>query len=146
MADHNPTPVLQAIVICDCVYSDARTGKKVLAGTFNTLWAVEFPTVFNRSTFVYLCLTEVHREAALSMRYVDLEKNESLLSLDGLVVAAGSPLESVELSVEIPPLPMPHAGAYVFEVDCGGVILGAVRMLAQQIPPPSKDSNGHAPH
>ncbi len=144
MPAHSPLPLLQAIVLCDCIYSDARTGKKVLAGTFNTLWAVEFPTVFARSTFVYLCVTEVHREATLGMRYVDLDTNDALLSLDGIVLEAESPVLSVELAIEIPPLPMPHAGPYAIEVVCGDSPLGSVRMLAQKIAPPPP-ANGHTP-
>ncbi len=146
MTDKKPVPVLQSIVLCDCVYADARTGKKVLAGTFNTLWAQEFPSVFGRSTFVYLCLTEVHDEAIVNLRYVDLAKNEPLLSLEGLSVTAGSPLDSVELAVETPPLPMPKPGAYAFEVDCGGAPLGAIRLQAQQIPADPTPGNGRAPH
>lgn len=136
MSEQSPNfrlPVLQAIVLCDCVYHDARTGKKVIAGTFNTLWGHEFPTVFARPTFVYLCLTEVHSETVVQLRYVDLDKDEVLLGLDGLELSARSPLEAVELSVEVPPLPMPHAGVYAFEVHCLGAIVGTVRIHVQQL-------------
>jgi len=145
MTEHTPTPVLQSIVLCDWVYTDAATGKKVLAGTFNTLCAQEFPTAFARSTFVYLCLTDVHHEARVDLRYLDLAENVSLLSLDGIMVMAPSPLDSVEAAIEIPPLPMPHPGAYLFEVACGGVSLGSVRILVTKLTP-DVGSNGHARH
>ena len=124
MSEQSPKfrlPVLQAIVLCDGVYTDARTGKKVIAGTFNTLWGHEFPTVFARPTYVYLCLTEVHTETVVQLRYVDLDKDDVLLGLDGLEISASSPLEAVELSVEVPPLPMPRAVATFKEpndADC----------------------------
>lgn len=136
MSDASPNfrlPVLQAIVLCDCVYTDARTGKKVIAGTFNTLWGHEFPTVFGRPTYVYLCLTELHTATVVQLRYVDLDKDDVLLGFDGLEFTAGSPLEAVELSVEVPPLPMPHAGVFAFEVHCQGSILGSVRIHVQQV-------------
>jgi hypothetical protein len=135
-------PVLQAIVLCDCVYTDARTGKKVIAGTFNTLWGHEFPTVFSRPTYVYLCLTEVHAQTTVQLRYVDLDKNDVLLGLDGLEISANSPLEAVELAVEVPPLPMPHAGVFAFEVHCLGSIVGTVRIHVQQLFDKA-DKNGH---
>lgn len=126
-------PVLQAIVLCDCVYTDAGTGKKVIAGTFNALWAHEFPTVFARPTCVYLSLTEIHAESVVQLRYVDLDKDDMLLGLDGLAITANSPLEAVELALEVPPLPMPHAGVFAFEVHCEGSILGSVRIHVQQL-------------
>jgi hypothetical protein len=143
MSDNSTTPpVVQAIVLCDCVYADGRTGKKVIAGTFNTLWGHEFPTVFARSTFVYLCLTEVHEEATLQLHYVDLSNNEVLLGLDGLHITAGSPLESVELAVEIPPMPMPHPGPFALEVHSAGAIVGSVRIHIQALPS-APETNGH---
>ncbi len=133
MSDKSQIPILQAIVLCDCVYADAATGKKVIAGTFNTLWAAEFPTQFARSTFVYLSLTDVHDHAVLQLHYVDLKTNDILLGLDKLHIAAASPLECVEVALEIPPLPMPHPGVYAFEVHCEGTIVGTIRIHVQQM-------------
>lgn len=122
------TPVLQAIVLADHIYTDAVTGKKVIAGTFNALQPNEIPSQFNRSTFAYLCLTDVKGATELELRYVDLQSNEMLIGLQGVRVHANSPLDSVELVIEVPPFPIPHEGVYAFEAHADDVLIGALRI------------------
>ena len=126
------TPVLQAIVLADQIYTDAMSGKKVIAGTFNALQPQQIPSQFNRSTFAYLCLTDVKGTVTLELRYVDLQTNEMLLGLHGVQVAAKSPLDSVELVIEVPPFPIPHEGVYAFEAHSNDTILGSLRITVMQ--------------
>jgi hypothetical protein len=121
-------PVLQAIVLADQIYTDAVSGKKVIAGTFNALQPQHIPSNFNRSTFAYLCLTDVKGTAEIELRYVDLQTNELLIGLQGVWVKANSPLDSVELVIEVPPFPIPHEGIYAFEAHAGGALIGALRI------------------
>lgn len=121
-------PVLQAVVLADHVYVDAQSGKKIIAGTFNELQASEFPSQFPRSTFAYLCLTDLRTRTTLDLRYVDLETGEVLMQLDQIPVSATSPLDSAELIVEVPEFPMPRPGSYAMEVICCNEILGFLRV------------------
>jgi hypothetical protein len=125
-------PILQALVLADHIYVDAETGKKIIAGTFNELCAAEFPTQFAHVTFAYLCLTDLRGEAELDLRYVDLSDGEILMQLEGVRVAAPSPLESTELILEVPEFPMPGPGSFALEVHCAGELLGFLRINVRE--------------
>jgi hypothetical protein len=119
-------------VLADHVYVDSRTGKKIIAGTFNELAAPEFPSVFTGSAHVYLCLTDLRGRCRMTLEYIDLAKNKTLLSLEHIHVYAGSPLESIELIVELPDLPLPHPGSFAIEVCIGDELLGSLRLLVSE--------------
>lgn len=127
-------PILQALVLADQVYVDARSGKKIVAGTFNRLWGRSFPTSFGRPTHAFICLTDVRGTLNLTLRYKGLANNNTLLELQGLKVESSDPLSSVEMIVEVPPLPMPAEGIYAFELYSGESLLGSLRVLASLIP------------
>jgi len=125
------SPVLQALVLADYVYQDAKTGKKVIAGTFNRLTSLQFPCVFSRPTWAYVCLTGIRDKTPLSLQYVDLQDNRVLMKFD-LQVEADDPLRSIELIFEVPQFPMPHEGVYAFEILHDGTQLGSVRILVDR--------------
>lgn len=121
-------PVLQALVLADHVYIDGPSGKKVIAGAFNRLWARSFPTNLGRTTWAYVCLTEVRGSVAVSLKYIDLQTNAVLLGNQPLEITSTDPLASHELVVEVPPFPMPHEGTFVFEVYVGDQSIGSLRI------------------
>ncbi len=125
-------PTLQALVLADQVYVDARTGKKIIAGTFSGLWASSFPTSLGRTTWAYVCLTEVQGTVPISLRYTDLASNEVLLGTKPITLQSDNPLASHELIVEVPPFPMPHAGTYVFEVYVAEESIGSLRITVAE--------------
>jgi hypothetical protein len=125
-----PPPVLQALVLADHIYEDKRTGKKVIVGTFNRIWAKEFPSVLGRSTFAYLCLTDVDGTAELQLRYTDLTDHSVLTESTRAPISARDRLSSSEIIIEVPPLPMPHEGAYAFEAYVDDRLIGSLRITA----------------
>jgi hypothetical protein len=125
-------PVLQALILADAVYQDARSGKMIIAGTFNQLFARAFPARFGRTTCAYIKLTEVQGRVELVLRYRSLKTNEVLMESRPLAVASQNPLAVVEVAVEMPPFPMPEAGCYAFELHAGDEMLGALRIEVQK--------------
>lgn len=126
-------PVLQALVLADQVYVDALSGKKVIAGTFSTLWSEKFPWVFSRTTYAFISLTEVDQgEVTLQLRYVDLSNNQVLMKCEFGVKSPG-PLTTVELVTEVPSFPMPHEGAYAFELLWQDEIIGSLRISVEKM-------------
>lgn len=125
-------PILQALVLSDHVYADQATGKKVIAGTFDSLWAREFPAKLARTTWFYLSVTDVQGSVEFSLKYTDLSNNEVLLSA-GFCLSSNDRLATRSLVCEIPPLPMPHPGAYAFEVFVGDEMLGSLRIVASKL-------------
>ena len=126
-------PVLQALVLADHIYVDRFTGNKVIAGTFNHLWAGQFPGKFGRPVWAYICLTDLQGTVNLQLRYVDLETNQVLLENRPVEVKSENRLASTEVIVQVPPFPMPHPGFYAFELYAGDDLLGALRLEVSKI-------------
>lgn len=129
-----PKALLVAFVLADHVYIDGKTGKKVIAGTFNHFAADDFPAEMARGKFAFLSLTDVRGRFEVTLRFVDLAGNDTLVELRGLAVECDDPLETVELVVEIPRLPIPHAGVYALEAHAQGEMMGMLRLHASQRP------------
>lgn len=130
-------PTLQALVLADRVYQDATTGNKVIAGTFNALWAKTLPTLFGRETWAYISLTNLHGKTAVQLRYVDLSNNSVLMETNEIPVDSDDRLRTVELVLPIPPFPMPHVGVFAFEVYAGDDLIGSHRISVGQRDPES---------
>ena len=126
-----PRPVLQAIILADHVYEDMHTGKKVIAGTFCEMAAVSFPSKYNRGAFLFLSLTEFQGKLPITIEYVDLARNETLLEFGDILAFANNPLETCELVVELPDIPLPHPGTYAFEVYLYEALLGSFRFMVR---------------
>ncbi len=134
-------PRVQALVLADHVYSDETSKKKVISGTFNAMQAKSFPSHLPRPTWAYISLTEIRNALDLELRYVDLTENTVLMKM-GLRVSMEKydPIVSLEMLVEIPPLPMPQAGAYLLELVHDEIGIGSMRVTVSQREPPH-DSN-----
>lgn len=124
-------PTLQALVLADQIYVDQMTGKKVIAGVFNKLWAPDFPTTFGQVTWAYICVTDIQGSVPFHLRYTDLQSNEVLMSTHAINVESKDPLASPEFIIQVPGFPMPHPGTYLFEVYAGDEAIGALRISAQ---------------
>ncbi|HEX3599722.1 MAG TPA: hypothetical protein VHU84_06235, partial [Lacipirellulaceae bacterium] len=91
-------PTLQALILAEHVYQDALTGKKIIAGTFNTMLYCskkqDYPTQVNEegdtvavvpggtsagTPWLFVSLTDVLGEVELSVRYVDLKHMSVLM-------------------------------------------------------------------
>ena len=129
----NVRPILQALVLADHVYIDAKTGKKIIAGTFNHLAAPEFPSFFGRTTYAFISMTEVHGNTPVTLKYTDLSTSETLLEIRDLPMEApNDPLATVEMVVELPRFPMPHEGIFAFEVFAHNEQVGTLRIQVSQ--------------
>jgi len=128
-------PRLQALVLADQVYTDATTGKGIIAGTFNRLRSDSFPATFDRATFVYVSLTDVRSRAEIRLRYVDNEDLSVHMESPIVHLDAHDPLATIELVVEIPPFPMPHPGSYSLELHCNEERIGSLRLTVEAVAP-----------
>jgi hypothetical protein len=67
------------------------------------------------------------------LRYVDL-RDESPLFETRFPVNSDDPLASVELVLQVPPFPLPHAGVYAFEVLNEDNPIGSLRITVVLVP------------
>ena len=82
------------------------------------------------SPFAYVSLTELQGSRKFELRYVDLAENNVLFGT-AFEVSCRDPLETIQITVPLPPLPIPHEGVYVLELLCEGELLGSHRVLAR---------------
>lgn len=82
------------------------------------------------SPFVYLSLTELQGSGKFELRYVDLNEN-SLVFGTAFEVSCRDPLETIQIVIPLPPLPIPHEGVFALELLCDGELLGSHRVLAK---------------
>ncbi len=85
------------------------------------------------SPFAYVSLTELQGTRKFELRYVDLEENNVLFGTT-FEVSCRDPLETIQITVPLPPLPIPHEGVFVLELLCEGEMLGSHRVLAKSQP------------
>ena len=143
-------PVLQALVLAERVYEDV-SGKKIICGTFNLVLfkegnagkQEELPDgskvsrliggVHGGSPYAYISLTDIHVCCDLELQFVNLTKNVVLLT-SRVTVKSDNRLETAEVVVALPLLPIREAGIFAFEVVCEGEILGSHRIIAKEMP------------
>lgn len=82
------------------------------------------------SPFAYVSLTELQGTRKFELHYVDLAENNVLFGT-AFEVSCRDPLETIQITVPLPPLPIPHEGVYVLELLCEGELLGSHRVLAR---------------
>jgi hypothetical protein len=125
-------PVLQALLLADNVYKDVSSGKHIISGVFNKLFTFRagelsaertggLPIVqgsHSGSPFAYISVTEVHGTAKLALRFVDLVDHSVLLQGD-IEVQSSSPIDTIEMIIPLPVLPIPHPGVFALELFYG---------------------------
>lgn len=114
-------PVLVAVLVCDAAVADPTTGKKNLIGIFDRIWVRTFPT--ERPVTVYVKLTDAEGLYKLEVRYIQVTTGNVLAGAVGEIVVPER-RRSVDALIEFPPLAIPDAGRYEFQVRANDVYLG----------------------
>ncbi len=120
-------PFLQALLLADQVYRAEGSGKVIIAGTYDCIYVTGFPTEF-RETYLYVSLTDVHGSIPVKLEYVDWSNNEVLLEWGPIDVTSSNPIHSVDFSILVPPLPIPHEGTYALELFAENELIGMARV------------------
>lgn len=128
MSPQVTAPKLQALILADHVYIDRASNKHVIAGTFNELIAQQLPHYFERRAYAYISITGLRGPVDLELKYVDLQDLRVLMATEPATVDVDDPHRTAEFVVEVPTFPMPHRGAYEFQMYANGDLLGSVRI------------------
>ncbi|MDA0167811.1 hypothetical protein OJ998_01830 [Solirubrobacter taibaiensis] len=113
--------ILQAAVLADQVYRDARTGKHVVAGTFHQLEVASVPATFTGPATLFLALRDV--DGPVELRLVD-DAGEVVLGPHAVEIERDLTRLPIEYAVQLPPLPLARTGHYALQVAAGGTVLG----------------------
>jgi hypothetical protein len=153
-------PVLQALLVADHVYSDATTGKKIVAGIFHRLLFKRMPPPEEQgeqgksviqvgssghragSPFCYVSLTEVRGEQHFDLRYVDLG-DDNVVFGTRFGFKSDNPLQTIETILPLPNLPAAKPGVFALELLWNNEPLGSHRIIVDEIADERKpDGNG----
>jgi hypothetical protein len=85
------------------------------------------------SPYAYVSLTEVHGSRMFQLRYMDLNHNAEIFSTQ-FGVDCRDPLETIQISLALPPLPVLDEGVFALELLCEGELLGSHRVLTKRHP------------
>lgn len=124
-------PKCLAIVICESVVEDARTHNKCILNSYNTIGALGFPTTQDRLT-VFVSLTDGRGKAPLEVRFAKDGSKQEVFSLTG-EVAFKSPLEVVDLTVDMRQVPIPEEGNYAIQIYISGEMIAERRLKVTKV-------------
>jgi hypothetical protein len=120
----------------DAPHSDGSTGGHVPSGQPGGQPPAQQQMPLNRflragSPSAYVSLTEINGQKSFELRYVDLNQNNVLFTFE-FKVDCRNPLETVQLTLPLPVLPVPHEGVFALELVCEGELLGSHRILTKR--------------
>lgn len=115
-------PVLIAALVCDIAAADPSTGKKNLIGIFDRLNVGSFPT--GRPMSVYIKVTDAEGDYELELKFVQVSTGRVIAGAEG-ALHSNNRLASVDMLVHFPPLPIPEAGRYEFQIWANNMFLGS---------------------
>lgn len=130
-----PSPVLQALVLADHIYTDER-GKRIICGTYSQIRLPRFPAMFGRSTWAFILLADVIGTAVLQLRFVHLKDFRVLMRSSEITLQSEDRLIPLDVAIEVPPLPLPEPGMYGVECYVDAELIGSVRLQAIQAQAP----------
>ena len=119
---------VNALLLADHIYRDAGTGKFVIAGTFHDMHVERCPTTFGRSVGLFVSLSEVERELQLGVEVLAPE-HEVVLTRAPVSVPGG---DTLDLGLELPPLPLPRPGRYVVRLTGDGAPLSELALTVSE--------------
>lgn len=122
-------PVLVAALVCDIAVADPSTSKKNLIGIFDSINVGRFPT--QRPMSLYMKITDAEGYYKIEVRYVQIGSGKVLAQAEGELNSTNR-LQSIDLSIEFPPLPIPKEGRYEFQIWANSIFLGATFIDAKQ--------------
>ena len=127
-------PLLVAALVCDVAVEDPTTGKPNLIGIFDNVNVVRFPT--QRPLYLFVKLADAEGYYDLSVKYVRVSTGEMLAEAQGSLQAADR-LSPSSMLIQFPPLAIPDAGIYEFQVWANSAFLGAATLTARTRQAPS---------
>jgi hypothetical protein len=124
-------PLCVALVICDAVIEDRRSGNKTLVGLFNGIMAPSLPALHPR-LFLMASLTSGTGSWEFSFRVASPSGREVMRMGD--VVRFGDPLLVHDLVVEVRNLPLEEAGVYFVDLLLSETPIANRRFTVQVAP------------
>ncbi|MFH0982462.1 MAG: hypothetical protein V2A79_13130 [Planctomycetota bacterium] len=121
-----------SIILCDDVFEDKRTSKRILVGTFDRILAGAFPCAHG-SMVVWLELTSGRGQYDLSVSIVHAETDLKTLEVNGRVVFE-DPLQVVGIAIGFANVVFKEPGKYWIDVYANQTLIAQRAFLVEQPP------------
>lgn len=135
MAEVTIHPHVMAMLICDQVIIDARTGKQSIIGSFSVINATRYPLRYP-CLMVYVALTEGRGKTPLRLRLIDANEESKPVVDRTLQITFKDPRQVCELHSAFYGLSFPQPGEYRFQLFSSGEPLMERRLLLRKLVPP----------
>lgn len=129
---NKPKLIALAMIVCDMVIDDRKTGKKSLIGMFNNITAAKVPSIHPRLN-VFISLTEGNGEYAGKLRCSYVNENKPVAEIGG-PISFKNPQQIIEFNFELRGLPLIKYGNYRFDFLCNDELLISRKFTV--LPPP----------
>jgi hypothetical protein len=123
-------PIVLALVLCDTIIREVGTNKLSLIGTFNGIFANNFPCT-HPSLSVYIAITEGRGKVPCKVRMTAVD-GQTVFELPGQLEFAG-PNSVGELVFQLQQIRFERPGVYAIEFWAGNDLLASRRLNAQQL-------------
>jgi hypothetical protein len=131
------SPKCLAIIVCESVVEDRRTGNKCILNTYHPLTAPKYPATHDRLT-IFLSLTNGHGSPPMKLRLVNLDEGGAdVLKIEGQLKFA-SPLQVVDIVFDMRQVSIPRPGKYEIQVWVGDELVGQRLVQAMQAQAPAQ--------
>jgi hypothetical protein len=107
-------PQCLALIVCDLVIEDQRSGNKSLIGLFNTITAPAVPA--GKRLFVFLSIGGMDQLVPFTLRLMGPMGQVAEMNMQPGPDKRAEPGAVHDIVIEIPGLQLPQAGAYSFEL------------------------------
>jgi len=116
-----PNPIALAMVVCDTVIDDRKTGKKSVIGMFNNITVSKVPALHPRLN-IFISMTEGNGDYTCKLQCIYVDENSPVAELGGPIVFK-NPQQIIEFNFELCGLPLPKYGTYRFDFYCNDIIV-----------------------
>lgn len=127
-------PIILAVILCDSVIRESGTNKLSLIGTFNGIFAANFPCT-HPSLCIYIAITEGRGKVPCKLRLIALEDNQLVFDLPGQI-DFGGPTSVGEMVFQLQHVRFEKTGVYAIEFWAGDDLLASRRLNAQKLEHP----------
>ena len=126
-------PVVNAMLICDRVITEAGTNKKSLIGIFENISAYKFPCL-HHFLAVYIKLTDANGKYRFRLELVDLE-NYSVIGRAEIPkeIEIKDPLRIHDLVFNLAALKFAHPGKFEFRIYGNDEVFGQKTFLINKV-------------
>jgi len=128
----NTKPIVNAMLVCDKVITEAHTNKKSLIGIFGNINAYKFPCVHNFLS-VYIKFTDAIGEYNFHLELVNLEDGSIVGRSDiPKTITVNDPLVTHDLVFNLAALKFTNPGKYEFRIFANDEVFGQKTFLVNK--------------